>query len=397
MDTVKKEYPLATSSWGIEESSALERVIKSGNFTMGTEVKEFEIDFAKKFGCEFSVMFNSGSSANLGLLAGLRYMKNSKFYDGDEIIVPAVSWSTTYYPVHQLNMKLSFVDIDLDTLNIDPNKIENAITPKTKAIFAVNLLGNPCDFNKLVEIANKYDLIIIEDNCESMGAKFQEKFTGTLGFGGTFSTFFSHHISTMEGGLATTNDVLLYEAMISLRAHGWLRNLPEHNSVLNKTGNEWEDSFKFVLPGYNLRPLELEGAVGKEQLKKLDKFLEVRKQNARLFLESSSKLNNFKFQMENGESSWFGFSIILTNNLKGKRGELVSTLQKIGIESRPIVTGNFTKNPVIKHLRHVPIPELPNANLVHDNGLFVGNHHYELNNEIEILTNTLYKFEERYG
>jgi CDP-6-deoxy-D-xylo-4-hexulose-3-dehydrase len=146
---------------------------------MGTEVSEFESDFAKKFGSDFSVMFNSGSSANLGLLAGLKYMKNSKLNDGDEILVPAVSWSTTYYPIHQLNMKLSFVDIDLDTLNIDTNRIEDAITPKTKAIFAVNLLGNPCDFEKLYTIADKYNLLLIEDNCESMGAKYKEKFTGS--------------------------------------------------------------------------------------------------------------------------------------------------------------------------------------------------------------------------
>jgi CDP-6-deoxy-D-xylo-4-hexulose-3-dehydrase len=397
VDAISPIYPLANSSWDHDELRAIERVVKSANFTMGTEVSEFESDFAKKFGSDFSVMFNSGSSANLGLLAGLKYMKNSKLNDGDEILVPAVSWSTTYYPIHQLNMKLSFVDIDLDTLNIDTNRIEDAITPKTKAIFAVNLLGNPCDFEELYTIADKYNLLLIEDNCESMGAKYKEKFTGTLGLGGTFSTFFSHHISTMEGGLVTTNDICLYEAMISLRAHGWLRNLPLHNSVYNKSGDDWEDSFKFVLPGYNLRPIEMEGAIGKEQLKKIDKFLEIRQLNAKFLLKSSERLSNFKFQKEIGQSSWFGFSIILTNKLIGKRKELVATLNEAGIESRPVVTGNFTRNPVIRHLNHVSIPELPNANLVHDNGLFVGNHHYELDNEIEILTNTLFKFEERYG
>jgi CDP-6-deoxy-D-xylo-4-hexulose-3-dehydrase len=201
----------------------------------------------------------------------------------------------------------------------------------------------------------------------------------------------------MEGGLVTTNDICLYEAMISLRAHGWLRNLPLHNSVYNKSGDDWEDSFKFVLPGYNLRPIEMEGAIGKEQLKKIDKFLEIRRLNAKFLLKSSERLSNFKFQKEIGQSSWFGFSIILNNKLIGKRKELVATLNEAGIESRPVVTGNFTRNPVIRHLNHVSIPDLPNAELVHDNGLFVGNHHYDLKNEIEVLINSLASFEVRYG
>ena len=193
------KYELASSTWGSEEISALNKVVDSGKFTMGSEVLRFEADFARSVNAGFSVMFNSGSSANLALLAALRYLKKPMFSPGDEIIVPAVSWSTTYYPVHQLGGVLRFVDIDPTTLNIDPNRIEEAINENTRGIFVVNLLGNPAHWDKINEIAKKHNLFVIEDNCESLGAELNGKFTGTFGLGGTFSTFFSHHISTMEG------------------------------------------------------------------------------------------------------------------------------------------------------------------------------------------------------
>lgn len=394
-DSVK--YPLASTTWDQEEYLALNRVIDSGRFTMGHEVKEFEEQFADYIGARHAVMFNSGSSANLALIAAARYMKGSQLQPGDEVIVPAVSWSTTYYPVHQHELVLSFVDIDLETLNMDLNKIEEALTPRTKAILAVNLLGNPCDLKALREFANIKGLILIEDNCESLGAKTDNQFAGTFGLGGTFSTFFSHHISTMEGGLVATNDTTLDETMRSIRAHGWTRDLPISNSVHNKSGDEWDDLFRFVLPGFNLRPLEMEGALGKTQLKKLDSFISHRRQNADYLMQFRDNFPNVQLQKEVGESSWFGFSLILKNDLSGKRKELIALLNQNGIQSRPIVTGNFVRNPVLKHLRHADLPELINADKVHFDGLFVGNHHYPMQNEINLLVDVLSEFEEKYA
>lgn len=394
-DSVK--YPLASTTWDQEEYLALNRVIDSGRFTMGHEVKEFEEQFANYIGARHAVMFNSGSSANLALIAAARYMKGSQLQPGDEVIVPAVSWSTTYYPVHQHELVLSFVDIDLETLNMDLNKIEEALTSRTKAIFAVNLLGNPCDLKALREFANNKGLILIEDNCESLGAKTDNQFAGTFGLGGTFSTFFSHHISTMEGGLVATNDTTLDETMRSIRAHGWTRDLPISNSVHDKSGDEWDDLFRFVLPGFNLRPLEMEGALGKTQLKKLDSFISHRRQNADYLMQFRDNFPNIQLQKEVGESSWFGFSLILKNDLSGKRKELIALLNQNGIQSRPIVTGNFARNPVLKHLRHANLPELINADKVHFDGLFVGNHHYPMQNEINLLVDVLSEFEEKYA
>ena len=386
-------YSLASSTWGLEEIAAINEVVASGSFTMGQKVAKFEEEFSTLVGSKYAVMVNSGSSANLALLAALRYRNTPLLSPDDEIIVPAVSWSTTYYPVGQLGCKLTFVDVNKDSLNIDPNKIEMAITSKTKAIFVVNLLGNPADWIRIREIAENHNLVLIEDNCESLGAELEGKSCGTFGIGGTFSTFFSHHISTMEGGVVATNDESLFHTLKSIRAHGWTRDLPDQNHVFNKTGSEWDDLYRFVLPGYNLRPLEIEAAIGSVQLTKLPDFIETRRLNAEKFLGQLSQIEGLRVQKENGKSSWFGFSIILEGKLKGQRRNLVELLNNAQIVSRPIVTGNFTRNPVIKHMNCAPIGELPVADEIHEDGLFVGNHHFDLTDEIDLLNQVLLDFQ----
>jgi len=169
------KFPLATASWGQEEFDAMQRVIASGMYSMGANVQAFERDFAKYVGSKHCVMVNSGSSANLLMVAALFYTKNSKLklQRGDEVIVPAVSWSTTYYPLYQYGLKIKFVDIDLHTLNYDLEQLEQAVTDKTRAIMVVNLLGNPNDFGRIQQIIGARDIVLIEDNCESMGATYQ--------------------------------------------------------------------------------------------------------------------------------------------------------------------------------------------------------------------------------
>jgi CDP-6-deoxy-D-xylo-4-hexulose-3-dehydrase len=392
----KNRYELASSTWDDSELQAMQNVIESGKFTMGERVREFEMQFAAHVGAKYAVMVNSGSSANLVLVNALKYHSKFNLAPEDEIIVPAVSWSTTYYPVTQSGFVLKFVDIDRRTLNIDVSQIEAAITPKTKAIFAVNLLGNPVDWKTLNQIAVRHNLILLEDNCESLGGFFQGKSLGTFGLGGTFSTFFSHHMSTMEGGLVCTDDEELMQIMKSLRAHGWTRDLPSQNHVSDKTGAAWDDHFRFVLPGFNLRPLEIEAAIGLEQLKKLNSFISVRRTNAKLFSDLMSEFSDIETQVELGESSWFGFSMVLTGKLSGKRQALVELLTESSIESRPIVAGNFTRNPVISHLPHSIHGDLSAADEMHENGLFVGNHHYDLSEEFGLLKQALNTFVGRF-
>jgi CDP-6-deoxy-D-xylo-4-hexulose-3-dehydrase len=382
-------FPLATSSWDAAEYDALQAVIASGRFTMGPLVAQFERDFAAAFGSEFGVMVNSGSSANLLAVAAAVLDPRSDLNAGDEVIVPAVSWATTYYPLQQYGLTLKFVDIDIDTLNIDLDLLEAAIGPKTKAVFAVNLLGNPNDFARLQAIADEHGLIILEDNCESLGATFEGKAAGTFGAMGTFSAFFSHHISTMEGGVILTDDEQLRQMLVSLRAHGWTRELPDTNLVHNKSGDRFDDLFRFVLPGYNVRPLEMSGALGIEQTKKIPSLIAGRRENAAYFTERMAQVEGIRIQREVGESSWFGFSLVLEGRYAGRRSEVVDALTAAHIDSRPIVAGNFTRNPVMRYLDAVVPESLPAADKIHDDGLFVGNHHFPVLSGIDLLVETL--------
>lgn len=384
------DYKLASSSWGPEEIDAIQGVIDEGMYSMGKSVKKYEQEFASYFGSKYCVMVNSGSSANLLMIAALFFHTKYKLKKGDEIIVPTVSWSTTYAPLQQYGLKLKFVDIDLDTLNIDTAKLKNAVSDKTKAIFAVNLLGNPNQFDEINEIISGKDIILLEDNCESMGAKYNSKFTGTYGLMGSFSSFFSHHISTMEGGCIITDDQELHEILLCLRAHGWTRNLSENNLLSPLSSDSFEESFKFILPGYNLRPLEMSGAIGLEQLKKLPAFVEQRRKNAELFQKKFENNNNLRIQSEVGESSWFGFSIILNENANTSRAAILDELKKSNIEVRPIVTGNFLKNEKLLQFFDYDVGSSMEASEhLESNGFFVGNHQICLAKQIEHLSNVI--------
>ncbi|KAF0262064.1 DegT/DnrJ/EryC1/StrS family aminotransferase [Campylobacter coli] len=386
-----KKYMLASSTWDEKELQAIQDVIKSDMFTMGKKVTEFEKDFAKFVGSKYAVMTSSGSTANLIATAALFYTKNPKLKRGDEVIVPAVSWSTTYYPLYQYGLKLKFVDIDLETLNYDLDALSSAISDKTKMIMVVNLLGNPNDFDAINDLIGGKDIILLEDNCESMGAEYKGSQAGTFGIMGTFSTFFSHHMATMEGGFVVTDDEELYHILLCLRAHGWTRNLPKENLVANKSDDWFSESFRFVLPGYNVRPVEMSGAIGIEQLKKLPMFLKHRRENAKLFCEYFQNHPEFIIQKEIGSSSWFGFSLVIRPNSKLQRKDIIKKLEKNEIEYRPIVAGNFTKNDVMKYFNYEIHGNLKNAQIIHKNGFFVGNHQVDINQEIDLLKNVLFK------
>jgi CDP-6-deoxy-D-xylo-4-hexulose-3-dehydrase len=382
------KYPLATATWDQSEYQALQDVISSGMFTMGPKVAQFEKDFANYIGSKYAVMVNSGSSANLIMVAALFYSKNIsiKLNLGDEVIVPAVSWSTTYYPLYQYGLKIKFVDIDLNTLNYDLEQLSQAIGPKTRAVMVVNLLGNPNDFSKIEKIIGGRNITLIEDNCESLGAEFEGKKAGTFGVMGSFSTFFSHHISTMEGGLVVTDDEELYHILLSLRAHGWTRNLPKENHVCGIKGDDpFEESFRFVLPGYNVRPLEMSGALGIEQVKKLPYLIAERRKNGALLQKALANHSDLLIQSEIGRSSWFGFGLVIKPGSAWIRKELVKKLTEIGFECRPIVTGNFAKNEVVKYFDSEVHGHLKNAEHVDQNGLFIGNHHYSIADAIDQL------------
>jgi len=380
-------YKLASSSWGKEEIKAIHNVIDSDVFSMDKKVVQYEKNFAKYFGTKYAVMCSSGSTANLLMIASLFFTKKPKLKRGDEVIVPSVSWSTTYFPLQQYGLHVKFVDINLETLNYDLEALKKAVTSKTKAILAVNLLGNPNNFDEIKVIIGNKNILLLEDNCESMGAKFNDKYTGSFGLMGTFSTFFSHHMSTMEGGMIITDDQEIYHVLLCIRAHGWTRNLPMKNKVSNKSKDWFEESFKFVLPGYNVRPLEMSGAIGIEQLKKLPSFLQQRRKNALTFIKLFSESNKFIIQKEIGNSSWFGFSLIIKDTTP--RNKIISKLTNASIDTRPIVTGDFTKNEVLKYFDYSIHGCLVNAKKVDTKGFFLGNSHEDLTKELHYLHRVL--------
>ncbi len=382
-------YPLVVSTWDESEINALHKVIDTGMFTMGQRVKDFENAFSRYVGRSHAVMVNSGSSANLLATAALFYKNKNSLKRGYEIIVPALSWPTTYAPLYQYGLKLKFVDIDLYTLNYDLKALKTAVSDKTRAIMIVNILGNPNDFKSIHKIINNRNILIIEDNCESLGAEYESKQTGTWGHVGTFSMFFSHHINTMEGGMVLTDDEETYHILLALRAHGWSRELPQKNCISNKSEDWFEESWNFLLPGYNVRPTELQAAVGLEQIQKLSGFIKVRRENAKLFTKKFTDHPHYIIQKETGKSSWFGFSLVIRPNIKHERKNIVDLLVKNNIACRPIVVGNFLKHKAAKYMNYEIHSSLDNSNWVHKNGFFVGNCHLPLKKNFELLEKTL--------
>lgn len=384
------KYELLCSTFGKEEKQAMFEVIKSDQFTMGRHVQEFEKQFAKYFGMKYAVMVNSGSSANLVAIAALFYRKKNPLKRGDEVIVPNISWSTTFYPLYQYGLKMKFVDIDLYTLNMDVGELKKAITKNTKMVVVVSILGNPCQFDEITKICNENNIILFEDNCESTGAKFNGKYTGTFGLVNTFSTFFSHHISTMEGGLILTNDKELYYLARSLRSHGWTRGLNESCGLYEKRYDDFFEAYRFILPGYNVRPTELQGAIGKVQLRKLDNFLKIRRENAKYFRKLFENDERFIVQKEIGESSWFSFTMIVKGESGISRDKVLKKLKKAGIEYRIITGGCMLRHDVVKYFDY-SYTKSTNADIAHYNGFFIGNYPSDIRDKIEYVYKTLRK------
>jgi CDP-6-deoxy-D-xylo-4-hexulose-3-dehydrase len=382
-------YGLAASTWDEEERDAIREVIASDRFTMGDRVRQFEGEFAKHFRSRYAVMVNSGSSANLIATAALFFKRERPLERGDEAIVPALSWATTYHPLQQYGLKLRFVDIELNTLNMDVSQLEQALTPRTRLIVAVSILGNPCALDVMRKFADQHGLYLLEDNCESMGAELGGRPTGTFGDIGTFSLFYSHHISTIEGGVAVTDDEELYHLMKALRAHGWTRDLPPDSPIFEKRSADFFEAYRFVLPGYNVRPTEIAGAIGLRQLRKLDGFVERRRQNLALFNGLFAGDARFIIQRENGKSSSFCFPIILNPAFHLNRERVLNALKEADIGHRIITGGNFLRHDAIRYYDYQCVGEIINADIAHDHGFFTGNHPVDLEEQIHRLRDVL--------
>ena len=374
----KPRIPLAIPPYDWEEVSESLDSLLNMQTTMGKKVELFEKKFAKYLGVKYALMVNSGSSANLVGLSILtnQGMGKNRIKKNDEIITPAVTWATTVYPIVNVGAKPVFVDVEKETYNIDPEKIEKAITKKTKAIFIVHLLGNPCNMSKIQKIAKKYNLQIIEDTCEAHGAEFNGKKTGTFGILSTFSFFASHHITTMEGGMIATNSEEIYELGKSIRTFGWTREL-KNKEFFKKNNPDIDSRFLFVNTGYNLRPTELQGAFGIHQIKKLDKLVRIKISNARYWNNKLKKYEEFFiFPVTNQKykNTFLSYPLTVKENRFFTKNELVNYLEKKGIETRPIMAGNIVEQPVTKMLDYRVVGNLKNSEFIMRNSFLIGNH-----------------------
>ena len=381
-------YELASTSWGQEEVDAIARVVREGRFTMGDYVRRFEEAFAARLGVEHAVMVNSGSSANLVGVAALFHLGRRPLQRGDEVIVPAISWATTFHPLQQYGLRLRFIDVDLHTLNMDVSKLEAALTPRTRMLLAVSILGNPAALDVMRAFCDRHGLYFFEDNCESMGATLNGRECGTFGDLGTFSTFFSHHISTMEGGVLVTNLPEIANLARAIRNHGWAR--PSSGSGASSgSSDDFFEAYRFVVPGYNVRPLEICGAVGVEQLKKLDRMLAIRRANAEHFVRLFAGDERFILQRENGQSSWFSFTMILNPSLGIDRAKVMRAMRGADIGFRMITGGCFLRHEAARFFDSDVVGDIVNANIAHDHGFFVGNQPRDLTREISRLREVL--------
>lgn len=370
------KFPLGQN---IHDSSDIEVMINTlltEKFTMGENVSKFEVEFAKYIGSKYAVMVNSGSSANLIATSVItNYKFSKKINAGDEVLVPALCWSTTVFPIIQCGLVPKFVDVNPETLNVNIDDLNSKITSKTKAIMLVHVLGNCTNMQELMDIVQKNKLILIEDTCESLGSKYNNKYLGSFGDIGTYSFYYSHHLTTMEGGMVITNDDETYELIKCLRAHGWTRNLKNKEDI-HSNFPDLDSRFTFVNLGFNFRPMEIQAAMGLNQLNKLNTNNNNRKNN---FSKIKNKIENdfrnnfisFPKENENSDISWFGITMFLDENINLK--EYLEYLTLAGVENRPLITGNMVRQPVIKDLYPNLNPlDFKGAEFCHFRGLFIG-------------------------
>ena len=390
------KYPLLDNAFSKQDLKKGIDVIRSGKITMSSITRDFEKKFAKYIGSKYALMVNSGSSANLlATFAACNPYRKNRFKINDEAIIPVLCWSTSLWPLVQSGLKPVFVDIDKKTLNVKVEDIIKKITKKTKVIMAVHILGGSTNMNKLRKITKQKKIILIEDTCESLGSTFNKKFLGTFGDFGTYSFYYSHQITSGEGGMVVCNNYEDFCILHSLRAHGWTRGL-KINGLENK-----DNEFTFYNMGFNLRPTDITAAIGLNQFKRLKKFEKIRSENREKIIKKlinhPSWNDQFSFQkfLIKCNPSFFGFPIIINERLKNKKKKLLKKLNDKGVETRPIVSGNFMNQPAIKKFKlNKDNTKFPNAQFIEDNGFFIGLHTKKINNQkLNLLINSLFEID----
>lgn len=369
-------YPLIENPYRKSDINEALKVLKSKRLTIGPVTDKFQNSFTKKLGSNFSLMVNSGSSANLlALQCLINPYRKKRLKLGDEVLIPSLCWSTSLWPIIQSGLKPKFVDIDLDSLNINLNDLKKKISKKTKAILIVHVLGNCVDMSELMRIVKKHNLILIEDTCESLGTKYKNKYLGTFGDFSSFSFYSSHQISSGEGGMICCKNNDDHEIIKSLRAHGWSRGLKNEKKIA--AANKHLDSrFIFYNSGFNLRSTDIAASIGLNQFKDIDQFIKKRSINRdkilKIFKKKIKLMKYLSFIDANNHvnASWFGIPILLSKKIN--RNKFLKKIEKLGVETRPIISGNFLKQPSIKKYKLNKKSNFKNSDIVNNHGFFIG-------------------------
>jgi CDP-6-deoxy-D-xylo-4-hexulose-3-dehydrase len=358
--------------------------------TKGPVTLEFERQLAEWFGTEYAVFVNSGSSANLLMLYALKMsgmMKNQK------VVVPSLCWATDLAPVMQLGMEPILVDCNLENLSVDLNHLEGLFKEhQPSTLLLVSVLGLSPDMDALIDLCEKYDVHLLEDNCESQGAKYKGTKLGNFGLMASCSTYFGHIMSTIEGGMVTTNSEYMYELLLQLRSHGWSRDLSDNTKqALRQKYNvdEFSEMYTFYLPGFNLRSTDLQAFLGLEQLKKVDDMIEKRSQNFHIYKELLS--DKIWFPTETGGSYTANFAIPVILTSIDKKEKLIKLLVDNDIECRPLISGSMGKQPF--YTRLYGEVELPNCTIVDERGIYVPNHPDLTREQIEFICELILQVE----
>ena len=354
--------------------------------TAGKYANIFEEKLAKFIGTKYCLLVNSGSSANLLAVSSLTspLLKDRRLKPGDEIITTACGFPTTLNPIIQNNLLPVFIDIELGTYNIQIDKIEGAITKKTKAIFVAHTLGNPVDIAEIAKISKRHKLFLLEDNCDALGAKYAGRYTGSFGHMATCSFYPAHHITTGEGGAVFTDDLTLRKILLSLRDWGrdcWCE--PGHDNTCGKRFTQkigrfpygYDHKYVYSHIGYNLKITDMQAAIGVEQLKKLPRFIKIRERNFKFLYRLFKKYEEYFVlprEADNSRPSWFGFPLLVREDAPFTRGELVGYLEKKKIATRMLFGGNLTKQPAYENVRYRIATPLVNTDLIMNNLFWIG-------------------------
>jgi CDP-6-deoxy-D-xylo-4-hexulose-3-dehydrase len=390
-------YPLSVATFGVDEILAAIDSLCSFRTTMWQKTAEFERRFAESQGVGEAVMVNSGSSADLVIAFALTNPKNPLLHKGDEILIPSVTWPTQIWSAMMAGLRPRFVDTDPRTLNVDVEDLRRKIGPLTRAVSLVHLMGNPNPMDEIAELCSKHGLILIEDCCEALGASYRGKAVGSFGMASAFSFFFSHHMTTMEGGMILTNDRPLSDLLRLLRAHGWARNTKYVDTQNNASV---DPRYVFLNWGFNVRPTEIQAAFGLEQLKRLPEFGRARLRNVERFrsgIARHAELMQLMHVLPGAECSWFALPIVLQEACPFSKAELCEYLEGEGVETRPIVAGNLARQPVCDYFPDLQGAELPGADIVHDRGFYLGLYSLPADDEVDRLIEVLDRFVARFS